>query len=66
MRRGTYIGPDGQLKGEKALLRPGDPDTGEVLAQFDSFTVHDERGLLAFGWTAFPADSFHVDDEDET
>ena len=64
MKHGTYIGPDPQLKGERALLRKGRRE-GEVLVQFDNFSAQVENTPLAFGWTAFPEASFSIDEDDQ-
>jgi hypothetical protein len=55
MRAGTYVGPDPQLKGERALLRPA-RTSAHILAQFDN-----AESVYGYGWTPFPVEHFDID-----
>lgn len=59
----TYIGPIARLKGETAIIIPGE-DEDTLLAQFDNRDRHlyrDEDGaLLQYGWHAFSINDFRI------
>lgn len=71
-KHATYVGPLEHLKSKGALIRTA--THGCVVAQFDDttltrsgkpFTVADDEppaDALGYGWHAFPADHFKVDE----
>lgn len=58
-----YVGPDFDLQGERALIRPHPDLKGFVLAQFNSHNLvrwaSPTQGIrLGYTWTPFPAQYF--------
>lgn len=58
-----YVGPEPTLKGQTALvmedMRPG-AGPGNVLAQFDDFSLELRGQRLAYSWRQFPRKDFEI------
>lgn len=65
MGAGTYIGPLGKLRGQRALVLPAEGRPDCVKAQFDDteLMLDDFASVkhLGYGWHQFPRDDFDMD-----
>lgn len=63
MLRGTYVGKDTFLKGEKALLKVSLHSPDILLAQFDDLELVRDGIEYSLGWHVFSIKDFVLDEE---